>query len=153
VKRCCAGDEGLSALRSRPAGGGFKPPHAAGTVTWPWWAMWKRRARRVRWGSGRRAQAIRCWRVEKETGDIETGVSYGSRDEPGGCPLTGQVVSGMEATRARSAASAWNGRRPDATLPVRVCERARGRSPCAAWVWVPLRVRLADRLVVVGKLL
>ena len=25
----------------------------------------------------------------------------------------------MEATRARSAASAWNGRRPDATLPVR----------------------------------
>ena len=24
--------------------------------------------------------------------------------------------------------------RPDATLPVRVCERARGRSPCAAWV-------------------
>ena len=29
VKRCCAGDEGLSALRSRPAGGGFKPPHAA----------------------------------------------------------------------------------------------------------------------------
>jgi hypothetical protein len=27
--RCCAGDEGLLALRSRPAGGGFKPPHAA----------------------------------------------------------------------------------------------------------------------------
>jgi hypothetical protein len=26
--RCCAGDEGM-ALRSRPAGGGFKPPHAA----------------------------------------------------------------------------------------------------------------------------
>src|ERR1035437_6349849 len=26
--RCCAVDEGL-ALRSRPAGGGFKPPHAA----------------------------------------------------------------------------------------------------------------------------
>ena len=25
---CCAGDEGL-ALRSRPAVGGFKPPHAA----------------------------------------------------------------------------------------------------------------------------
>ena len=36
VKRCCAGDEGLSALRSRPAGGGFKPPHAAGAATRPW---------------------------------------------------------------------------------------------------------------------
>ena len=33
LMRCCAGDEGLSALRSRPAGGGFKPPHAAGAVT------------------------------------------------------------------------------------------------------------------------
>jgi len=29
LKRCCVGDEGLLALRSRPAGGGFKPPHAA----------------------------------------------------------------------------------------------------------------------------
>jgi len=27
--RCCTGDEGLLALRSRPAGGGFKPPSAA----------------------------------------------------------------------------------------------------------------------------
>ena len=27
--RCCVEDEGLLALRSRPAGGGFKPPHAA----------------------------------------------------------------------------------------------------------------------------
>ena len=27
--RCCAGDEGFVALRSRPAEGGFKPPHAA----------------------------------------------------------------------------------------------------------------------------
>ncbi|KZS64455.1 hypothetical protein A4G26_27925 [Mycobacterium kansasii] len=52
--------------------------------------------------------------------DIETGVSVISRDESGGCPLIGQAVSGMEATRARSAAFAWNGRRPDSTLPVRV---------------------------------
>jgi hypothetical protein len=29
LKRCCAEDEGFVALRSRPAGGGFKPPHAA----------------------------------------------------------------------------------------------------------------------------
>jgi len=27
--------------------------------------------------------------------DIETGISGCSRDEPGGCSLTGQVVSGM----------------------------------------------------------
>ena len=36
LKWCCAGDEGLLALRSRPAGGGFKPPHAAGAVTRLW---------------------------------------------------------------------------------------------------------------------
>ena len=30
--------------------------------------------------------------------DIETGVGLWLRDESGGCPLTGQVVSGMEAT-------------------------------------------------------
>ena len=29
LKRCCMRDEGLSALRSRPSGGGFKPPSAA----------------------------------------------------------------------------------------------------------------------------
>jgi len=30
--------------------------------------------------------------------DIKTGVSKESRDESGGCPPTGQMVSGMEAT-------------------------------------------------------
>ena len=44
--------------------------------------------------------------------DIETGVSGCPRDEPGGSPLTGQVVSGMKATRAWSAAAAWNVGRP-----------------------------------------
>ena len=29
LRWCCTGDEGLLALRSRPAGGGFKPPSAA----------------------------------------------------------------------------------------------------------------------------
>jgi hypothetical protein len=43
-----------------------------------------------------------------QSGDIETGASFGLWDEPGGSPLTGQVVSGMEATRAWSAAFAWN---------------------------------------------
>jgi hypothetical protein len=43
-----------------------------------------------------------------QRGDIETGASSEPRDELGGSPLTGQVVSGMEATRAWSAAFAWN---------------------------------------------
>ena len=40
--------------------------------------------------------------------DIETGVSMRSRDESGGCPFIGQAVSGMQAARAWSAASARN---------------------------------------------
>jgi hypothetical protein len=47
------------------------------------------------------------------------------RDEPGGCPPTGQAVSGMEATRA------WSGcfraerekARPDTAAPFRVGDR------------------------------
>ena len=34
--------------------------------------------------------------VSKLRDDIRTGVSMRSRDEPGGCPLIGQVVSGMQ---------------------------------------------------------
>ncbi len=59
--------------------------------------------------------------------DIETGVSGCPRDEPGGCPLIGQVVSGMKATRARSAAAAWNVGRPTAIWPS--LWTARGRPP------------------------
>lgn len=55
------------------------------------------------------------------------------RDEPGGCPFIGQVVSGMKAARARSAASAWNLGRQVSTLPGRVAwwrlGRVRGSSP------------------------
>jgi hypothetical protein len=39
-----------------------------------------------------------CRSVETYRDDIETGVSLRSRDEPGGSPSIGQVVSGMEAT-------------------------------------------------------
>ena len=49
--------------------------------------------------------------VSKLRDDIKTGVSMQSREEPGGCPPIGQVVSGMQATRAWSAASVWNRRR------------------------------------------
>ena len=48
---------------------------------------------------------------------IETGVSMQSRDESGGNPFIGQVVSGIQATRARSAAFVWNGRRRTRILP------------------------------------
>src|SRR6266545_6299753 len=48
--------------------------------------MRKRRPWGVRWGSGRRARANRCGRVETQTDDIETGVWHLSRDEPGGVP-------------------------------------------------------------------
>jgi hypothetical protein len=49
--------------------------------------------------------------VSKQGDDIETGAVKWRRDEPGGCPSIGQVVSGMEAARVRSAASArtWEG--------------------------------------------
>ena len=44
--------------------------------------------------------------------DIRTGEFKSLRDEPGGCPLIGQAVSGVKAARARSAAPARNvGRR------------------------------------------
>ena len=50
--------------------------------------------------------------VSKQAADIETGAVKWRRDEPGGCPPIGQVVSGMEAARVRSAASTQNvGRR------------------------------------------
>jgi hypothetical protein len=37
----------------------------------------------------------------KRSGVIETGVQSLPRDEPGGCLLTGQVVTGVEVARAR----------------------------------------------------
>src|SRR4029453_4349002 len=51
--RCCAEDEGL-ALRSRPAGGGFKPPHAAAVTAVRGERCGNGADRGVRWGSGRR---------------------------------------------------------------------------------------------------
>ena len=59
--------------------------------------------------------------------DIETGVSGCPRDEPGGSPLTGQVVSGMKATRVWSAAAAGNVGRPALIRPA--MRLVRGRPP------------------------
>ena len=91
--------------------------------------------------------------------DIKTGVSMRSRDESGGCPFTGQAVSGMQAARAWSVASVRNvGRRVPIQGPPfvllgwwtregvrRAAETVRRR--------VPMRRALADQLVVVVKLL
>ena len=61
--------------------------------------------------------------VSKQGADIETGAVKGRRDEPGGCPSIGQVVSGMKAARVRSAASAWNVGRRVAILSALMCGR------------------------------
>ena len=67
--------------------------------------------------------------VSKQEDDIKTGAVKWRRDELGGCPSIGQVVSGMEAARVRSAASARNvGRRvPIVLSPAEVCDAERER--------------------------
>jgi hypothetical protein len=63
-------------------------------------------------GIGKASASEPLMKCRDQPDGIKTGVSHYSRDEPGGCPLTGQVVPGMKAARVRSAASAWNvGRR------------------------------------------
>src|SRR5664280_1641896 len=52
----------------------------------------ERRPGDVRWGLGRRP----LLKHRKSLDDIKTGVWCALRDESGGCPLTGQVVSGVE---------------------------------------------------------
>ena len=76
-----------------------------------------------------------------------------------GVPSSGQVVSGVQAARARSAAFVGNRRRRVATLPGlsgpgdrESARETRGQAP-AGCVRVPSRGAPADRLVVVVKLL
>jgi hypothetical protein len=56
-------------------------------------------------------------KCRNDVDDIETGETKSFRDESGGCPGIGQVVSGMKAARVRSAASAGNVGRRATTLP------------------------------------
>jgi len=80
------------------------------------------------------------------------GVSIWLQDKLGGYPFTGQVVPGMEATRARSAAFAWNvGRRALILLPVVGGERECPETAETARDRVPEQGPPADRPVVVGK--
>jgi hypothetical protein len=55
--------------------------------------------------------------VSKGKDEIETGLAWMVRDEPGGYPSTAQVVSGMEVARA------WSGLRCGTCEPVVPCLR------------------------------
>ena len=48
--------------------------------------------------SGRGQEDDHCLKRRKRSGVIRTGVQLLPRDEPGGCLLTGQAVSGVEVT-------------------------------------------------------
>jgi hypothetical protein len=122
--RCCADDEGLwpfgVALR------GEAPNHPK--LRWLKTVVVSvgEKARVIASGRDRKGERERTADdVSKCEADIETGAIKKFRDEPGGCPPIGQAVSGMEAARVRSAASAQNvGKRvPTLSAP---CPRARG---------------------------
>src|SRR3974377_844058 len=98
--RCCVEDGGLLALRIRPAEGGSKPPAAALAEDCRGERCRKRRTGCVRWGPGRRP-LLRCRYLT--SGGIKTVGFLCSRDEPGGCALTGQVGPGIEAEGTRPA--------------------------------------------------
>ena len=92
--RCCAGDEGFVALRSRPAEGGFKPPHAALAEDRRGERCGKG-AREASGGDLRRRPLLKCRNVVRWRQN--PGESAVSGDEPGGSPPTGQAASGVKA--------------------------------------------------------
>ena len=112
--RCCTRDEGPRpagrvALRGRPAGGGRKPPRGAPV-----------KSRGAELAETARHRARQVWitkasaseplmRRRKRMDDIETGVESLPRDEPGGCLLIGQAVSGVKVARAWSGLSCGTG--------------------------------------------
>src|SRR3989442_2244719 len=143
-------------LRGRPVGGGRKPPRGASV---------KSRGAERRGEGALRARQVWAKKASvsdplmtcrKLMGDIETGRGVRARDEPGGCLLIGQVVSGMEVARA------WSGLRCGTWEPVvprprmasgaaSACGRAWKGDPQAAETvrgGVPMRGTGADRLVV-----
>jgi hypothetical protein len=152
----CIRDVGW-APRSRPAGGGSKPPRAASV---------KSRGGERR---GKGAPTVRQVRVKKANAseplmkcrnvsdDAKTEVCFCPRDEPGGDLLTAQVVSGIEVARAwlRLWCGTWEpvalkaavglGQRParPSKEEPQAAETARGR--------VPMRGTGTDRLVVAMK--
>ena len=94
--------------------------------------------RQVRAGKANVSEPL--WRRRKRSGVIETGVQSLPREEPGGCLLTGQVVTGVKVARARlrcqhgtweplapmALAGCWAGQPKGAP---QAAETARGRVP------------------------
>jgi hypothetical protein len=105
-------------------------------------------------GAGKANVSEPLWKRRKRSGVIETGVQSLLRDEPGGCLLIGQVVTGVKVARARfrlqhgtwepvaplAPVGCWPGRSKG--VP-QAADTARGR--------VPARGTGADRLVVAVK--
>ena len=123
--RCCAGDEGC-----RPFGVALR-----GVMSNRLKLRWLKtvvvsvgeKAQENASGGDREGERERTADdVSKQAADIRTGSVKWVRDEPGGSPFTGQAVSGMEAARVRSAASAWNVGRQMPTLPPLTPEGAGG---------------------------
>jgi len=85
-------------------------------------------------GTGKASVSEPLRKRRNKLDDIETGEIKSLRDEPGGCPLTGQAMSGVKAARARSAAPARNVGRRVPILPARVlcgCGWVRGSASTA----------------------
>lgn len=70
--------------------------------------MRKRRSESRQAGIRKASESEPLMKRRKSRDDIRTGVYERSRDESGGCPLTGQAVSGVKAARAWSAAATGN---------------------------------------------
>jgi hypothetical protein len=116
--------------------------------------MRKRRRESRQAGTGKANASEPLLKRRKRSGVIKTGVQSLPRDEPGGCLLTGQVVTGVKVARARfrhqhgtwepvapmALAGCWAGQPKG--VP-QAAETARGR--------VPVRGTGADRLVVVVR--
>lgn len=81
-----------------PCGGGFKPPHAALANDCRGERLRKRRCKRRQVGIRKTNASESLLKCRKILDDIKTGVFNESREEPGGCPLIGQAVSGMKTT-------------------------------------------------------
>ena len=114
--RCCVGDEGLLALRIRPAEGGSKPPAAALAEDCRGERCGKRRTGCVRWGLGRRSL-------------FEVSKVIRMTSKPRGSPIFGMSLAGARLLARRcpayrrrepgQAAFVWNGRERAPTLSLR----------------------------------
>jgi len=147
--RCCAGDGGM-ALRDRPAGGGLKPPQAAAVKSRGGERCGKG-ARDASGAAGKANVSEPLLKRRKRSGVIKTGVQSLPREEPGGCLLIGQVVTGVKVARARF--RHWHGTwEPVAPLALAGCWAGQPKGvPRAAETargGVPVRGTGADRLVV-----